>query len=214
MKFLFAILFSSFVYFAIAQTVGVPLDYMLLQETSGDLDKDSIQEKVQVFNTTDTSDLGIVRELRILKFQQNQWKLWKSSRFAIMKSQESGMMGDPFESISIKKGILIIEHFGGSSWKWHHTDKYRFQNGEFQLIGYTSNYGKPCNYWIDNDFNLSTGKYVYKKEPERCEGEEVFPEDKFETETFVKKGIKLSLNNRYKQSIKITTPKYKYEHYL
>jgi hypothetical protein len=197
MKSLTVFFFSFLTTIIAAQTAD---NFTLLQEISGDLDKDSIAEKVQVFNTTDTSDMGIVRELRILNYQQKQWKLWKSSRLAIMKSEEGGMMGDPFESISIKKGILIIEHFGGSSWKWSHTDKYRFQNGEFQLIGYTSTYGKPCNYWINNDFNLSTGKYIYKKEPEACEGEESFPEDKFETETFIKKGIKLNLNNRYSKT--------------
>ena len=73
-------------------------------------------------------------------------------------------MGDPFEGIEIKNGILIINHWGGSSWKWSLSDKYRFQNNQFQLIGHTSNCGKPCEYWMNCDFNISTGKVIIKKE--------------------------------------------------
>lgn len=56
------------------------------------------------------------------------------------------MMEDPYGEITIEKGILSISQNGGSSWKWGFTDKYRFQNNKFELISYTSNYGKLCEY--------------------------------------------------------------------
>lgn len=41
------------------------------------------------------------------------------------------MMGDPFGEIEIKNGILLVSQNGGSSWKWGHTDKYRYQDENF-----------------------------------------------------------------------------------
>jgi hypothetical protein len=72
--------------------------------------------------------------------------------------------------------------------------------------------GKPCEYWIHIDFNLSTGKIIYKKEFEDCEkGQEIY---KTENEAFYKKGISIDLNNRNSKELKIISPKYKHELYL
>jgi len=65
-----------------------------------------------------------------------------TSKTALSQSKTVGIMGDPFQEIAIKKGILIIYHSGGSSWKWNTTENYRFQNNQFELIGRTSFYGK------------------------------------------------------------------------
>ena len=122
-------------------------------------------------------------------------------------------MGDPFESIEIKEGVLLISQSGGSSWKWFKTDKYKFQNGTFRLIGYTNTFGKPCEYFEYVDFNILTGKIIYDREYENCEqgGQEI---SKKENETFYKKGMKIDLTNRTLKEIKIITPKYKNEIHL
>lgn len=184
----------------------------IIAEKMGDLDKDGIPEKVIVYNTTDSTEYGTVREIHILKQKDNNWTVWQKSRNAILKSEEGGMMGDPFEGIEIKNGILIINHWGGSSWKWSRSDKYRFQNNQFQLIGHTSNYGKPCEYLMNCDFNISTGKVILKKEYENCDQEQQIY--KTESETFYKKGITLNLENRNLKEIKIISPKYREEIYL
>ena len=202
------VLFNTSIY---AQEHVAPKGYVMLEET-GDLDKDGIPEKAIVYNTTDSSEDGIEREIFILKKVGEKWNVWKRSTHAILKSNQGGMMGDPFLGIEIKNRLLIVSLAGGSSWKWSHEDKYRFQNNEFELIGYTSNAGKPCEYWINLDFNLSTGKMIYKKEYEDCEkGQEIY---KKEEEIFYKKGIKLNLGNRNKDEIRIVLPKYKHEVYL
>jgi hypothetical protein len=122
------------------------------------------------------------------------------------------MMGDPFEEIKIENGILLISFSGGSSWKWAYVDKYRFQNNEFELIGYSSISGKICEYWVDFDFNISNGKIVYKKDYEDCDKDSTIY--KSEKEEFWQKGLKLNLANRYRKPIKIISPKNKYELYL
>lgn len=194
------------------QDIFHPSGLVLLAEASGDLDKDGIDEKAIVYDTKDTTEDGTVRELCIFKKKEGKWYTWIKSRNAILKSQEGGMMGDPFGELIIKNGVLSISFDGGSSWKWAYTDKYRFQNNIFQLIGHKSSYGKPCEYWQEFDYNLSTGKIVYTKEFENCEnGQKIV---KTEKETFINKPISVNIQNRYPSEIKITTPKFKEDLYL
>ena len=208
--FAFALILSTIICFG--QENFAPDGFEILEEKMGDLDRDGIAEKVIVYNTTDTTEDGIVREIRVLKRSGTKWNLWKKSRNAVLKSREGGMMGNPFEGIEITNGILIISFSGGSSWKWFYADKYRFQHNEFELIGHSNTYGKLCEYWTNLDFNLSTGKIVYKKEFEDCEKEQKIY--KTENETFYKKRISINLNNRNLKDIKIISPKYKHEIYL
>jgi len=201
-----------------AQTIPVPVGYELLQEANGDLDKDSVAEKAAVFNTgeVNTESGGTVREIIIYKKTRHGWKAWQRSKNAILDSKSGGMMGDPFEEISVDKGILVISHVGGSSWKWGHEDKYRFQNKRFELIGYTSLYGKPCEYWTDVDYNISTGKIILKKAYEQCNDDgETQKVIKSENETFTHKpGVIIHLGNRNQADVKIVTPRYRHEIYL
>lgn len=201
----------------LGQEPVVPKGYSVLDVKNGDLDQDGIEEKVIVYNTSDSTEFGTVREIQILKKSGASWLVWRSSRNAVLKSAEGGMMGDPFREIQIDNGVLKISLAGGSSWKWAHTDKYSFRNGSFELIGHTSIYGKPCEYWGEIDFNLITGRLVYKKEYEHCAGENYEDEEKDrkpEAETFYKKGLRLNLDNRNLESIRIVSPIHKYELYL
>ena len=90
---------------------------------------------------------------------------------AILPSQQGGMMGDPFEGISIERNCIVINHFGGSRQKWNYTHRFRYQSGDFQLIGATVTFGSPCDYFFTFDYNLSNGKINYEKETEDCEHE-------------------------------------------
>lgn len=197
------------------QAIPVPENYVMIDSVSGDLDNDGINELVVAYNTKAEEDFyeSIPRELYIYKMQAGTWTVWKTSQQALYGSRDGGMMGDPFDNIDIKNGILLISQAGGSSWKWGHTDKYRYQDGEFYLIGYSSMAGKLCEYWTEVDFNLSTGKMIVKKEYENCETaeQEIY---KRENETLYKKGLKITLQGRSEKEIKIVSPKYKHEIYV
>jgi len=192
-----------------AQSDFQPRNSSLIETVEGDLDGDKLPEKVSVYNTNDTTDLGNIREIQILKKTNGKWKILEKSRQAILESNAGGMMGDPYQSTIIKDGILVIQHYGGSSWKWSVTDKYRFQNGHFELIGFFSESGKPEEYWTEVDFNLSTGKLNFKKTIDN-----MAEYGKSKSETYVKKGIKLNLQNRNNQRLKIVLPKTKEEIFL
>lgn len=196
------------------QELLIPDNYSVVDSVSGDLDKDSIAELVVAYNMGPENDIdGVPRELIIYKRKNDKWTEWKKSDQALYGSKDGGMMGDPFGELEIKNGILLISQNGGSSWKWGFTDKYRFQDGEFYLIGYSSIAGKLCEYWEDVDFNLSTGKMIVKKEFEECETEEqqIY---KRENEMLNEKGLKITIQNRQEREIKITTPKYGHEIYI
>jgi len=193
-----------------AQKEFQPQGATVIETVDGDLDGDHIPEKVIIYNTKDTTDFGNFREIQILKKVNQKWTIMEKSRNAILKSKDGGMMGDPYQSTEIKNGILMITQAGGSSWKWGYTDKYRFQNGHFELIGYSSSSGKPEEYWIDIDFNLSTGKLIFEKEVENTE-----EYGNSKSEIFIKKGMKINLQNRNQEKQReILLPKTKEKVYL
>lgn len=197
-----------------AQEIPLPVNYTVVDTVTGDLDKDGVKELVVAYDTDKESEEleGVIRDLIIYKKENDHWIRWKQSTQALMGSRDGGMMGDPYEMMEIKNGILLISQAGGSSWKWGRTDKYRFQNNEFYLIGFSNNYGKPCEYWEDVDFNVTTGKLVIKKEYEDCDkGQEIY---KSENETFSKKGLMITLQKRREKEIKLVSPKYRHEIYL
>ncbi|MCX7548105.1 hypothetical protein OS188_09085 [Xanthomarina sp. F1114] len=197
-----------------SQELPIHDNYSVVDSVSGDLDNDSIAELAVIYNIGPENEIdGVPRELIIYKLKNDRWTEWKKSDQAIYGSKDGGMMGDPFTEIKIENGILQISHLGGSSWKWGFTDKYRYQNGDFYLIGYTEIGGKICEYWRKVDFNLSTGKMIVEKEFEECETEEQEIYNR-ENETLYEKGLKITIQNRQERDIKITTPKYEHEIYI
>ena len=148
-----------------------PNSFKILDEIEGDLDKDGVSEKVIVYDTEKETDFGTERQIYIYKKNNDKWELWEKSIGAILPSQHGGMMGDPFEGISIERNCIVIHHFGGSRQKWNYTHRFRYQSGDFQLIGATVTFGSPCDYFFTFDYNLSNGKINYEKETEDCEHE-------------------------------------------
>jgi hypothetical protein len=204
----------NLIHISYGQELLIPDNYTIVDSVSGDLDKDSIAELAVVYNVGPENEIdGVPRELIIYKLKNNKWAEWKKSDQALYGSKDGGMMGDPFGEIEIKNGSILISQNGGSSWKWGFTDKYRFQDGAFYLIGYSSIAGKLCEYWKEVDFNLSTGKMIIKKQYEECETEEqeIY---KRENETFFEKGLKITMQNRQEREIKITTPEYGHKIYI
>ncbi|PKF74945.1 hypothetical protein [Chryseobacterium sp. PMSZPI] len=210
MKTIFCTLSFIFSTFCFAQNEFQPKGSTVNETIDGDLDGDKIPEKVIVYNIPTKDDSGDIREIQILKKVNNKWTILEKSRNAILGSKDGGMMGDPYMGTKIEKGILNITHYGGSSWKWGGTDKYRFQNGHFELIGLSSESGKPEEYWTNVDFNLSTGKLVFNKKVENTK-----EYGKSKKEIFIKKGVKIDLQNRNQEKQrKIILPQTKEEVYF
>lgn len=151
--------------------IQTPKTFKALQTKDGDLDKDGIPERVVVYNTPKMTDMGTQRQIYIYKKQNTQWVLWQTIIGAVLPSKHGGMMGNPFEGMSIINHCIVLYHAGGSRERWHYTHKFRYQNNQFQLIGATTNVNMPCNSIISFDYNLSNGKMIYKKETAYCQKE-------------------------------------------
>jgi hypothetical protein len=198
---------------AIGQNEEIRSFQKVLFEGYGDLDGDGIDEKVEVFDTTDTTALGTIRIIRISKKVGIAWHVLEQSEHAIYRSQEGGMVGEPLKSIEIKDQQLVIEHHGGSGWKWGGIDKYVYMKGAFQLVFFTTYYGQQCEYWQQFDFDILTRRVTYKKVYQKCEGE-LCNEMRIETERFKAKNPHLNLQNRNLTELRIVSPKYKVSLYL
>jgi len=149
-----------------------------------DLNKDGIGDialalyhKIEKENTEVDDDSFPPRLLIILIGTQNGYIESAKSQTALLCKKCGGLFGDPIEGISIEKNILIISHYGGSAWRWSITDKFRFQNNDWFLIGETKNSYwdvEMCDKLKDfagtnyDDENFVTGEFEIKKISEDC----------------------------------------------
>ena len=149
--------------------IKTPTSFEILEELEGDLDNDGISEKVILYDTGKEIDLGTERQICVYKKNNDTWELWKKSVSAILGSEQGGVMGDPFDGISIEKNCIVIKHFGGSRSKWEFAHSYKYQNGDFRLIAVKVGSFTPCEEYEVLDYNLSNGKIKYKKEIQDCD---------------------------------------------
>ncbi|OOV16591.1 hypothetical protein [Flavobacterium sp. LM4] len=136
----------------------------LVTKVIGDLNKDNLDDKVIV--TQDTINQESPYKLQIFFAQPNrQFKLIAASTKIISPQYPNGRdgyrTGDGFVDVTINKGIVSV-NFG--LLRGHFEHKFRFQNGNFELIGfsYISSDGYGTIY--TTDFNLSTGIRLEKTE--------------------------------------------------
>lgn len=120
----------------------VPDNYSVLDTAIGDLNLDGINDYVIVLNKNGEDTLSNVVNnperrplLIILCNQNNELYLARRNDNTVYCIDCGGMMGDPFEGITIKDGYFSIEHYGGSAWRWTRiiTYKYSKQDQEWYL---------------------------------------------------------------------------------
>lgn len=138
----------------------------IAETTFGDLDKDGIPELVVVVNTDKLDDkyIGVTRELHILKKINGVYQLWRKFDTALLPSNADCFDRDPLKEVTVKNGVLVINHWGGARWKWNRIERYRFQDNHFELIGYTLIEGYPVDYQMKVDYNLSTNTIHFSRE--------------------------------------------------
>ncbi len=130
----------------------------------GDLNKDQILDSAVV--TQDTLNEFAPYRLEIFFFEKNGKKTLvlqtdKAIQAQFPNGKEQHMYGNGFDQISFHKGVLWIET---GLIRGHFEHKFRFQNGNFELIGYTYGNSDGLGKLYINDFNLMTGKYIEKIE--------------------------------------------------
>jgi hypothetical protein len=145
------------------------------QQVDGDLNQDGISdialviEEDRVVDAEDAEDSAPSRSLIVAFGKENlTYILSIKADKAILKADEGGIWGDPFVGISIDRGSLLIDFYGGSSWRWYGTYRFRYQDNDWFMIGATQgfSYTLSLEESLEEDFNLLTGEYIQKKSDE------------------------------------------------
>ena len=158
----FLIIFQL-VSYAQTDTSKLNFDHKIM-EVEGDLNKDSLVDKVVV--TQDTLNENAPYRLQIFFKEPNgQSKLIVTSTKIIEPQYPDGRdgyrTGNDFSDVTIKKGVLSV-NFELLRGGFKH--KFRFQNGNFELIGFSEVYSDGQGVMTTTDFNLSTGIRIEKSE--------------------------------------------------
>ena len=135
-----------------------------IMEISGDLNKDNLLDKVIV--TQDTLNENAPYRLQVFFKEPNgQFKLIATSTKIIEPQYPDGRdgyrTGNGFSDVTIKNGVLSVNF---ELLRGHFEHKFRHQNGNFELIGFSKVYSDGLGVMYFTDFNLSTGIRIEKSE--------------------------------------------------
>ncbi len=107
------------------------MKFKVLKSIKPDIDNDGIKDYAAVYE----NPVNKKRMLFIALLKKNgKYKKYFINKNAIYKADEGGAMGDPFQGISYKNGLLQISFYGGSSWRWSSTYKFKFKDNAFYLV--------------------------------------------------------------------------------
>ena len=146
------------------------------------LNNDTLLDKVLVLKCDEEEMIPDTNRLLLILFKSILgYELSANTPSAIMCKGCGGVFGDPFAGIEIRKNVLIISHYGGSSWRWSYTHKFRYQNNDWYLIGGTKSFyhcTEQCESLDDfvgnySDANLITGDVLERKIDEKCKLTEI-----------------------------------------
>lgn len=147
----------------------VPEGWKLIAQTSGDLNKDGLSDIAGVVESSrkwegDSGDAA--PRLLFIAFQGTDglYRLSVQTEKAILREDQGGVWGDPFESLSVDRGSILIKFYGGSNYRWGYIYRFRYQDGGWYLIGATiDSYFTGTGEGFTEDFNLLTGKMIRTK---------------------------------------------------
>ncbi|AZA91330.1 Uncharacterised protein [Chryseobacterium nakagawai] len=190
MKKIFSFIFILLATLSYAQNLknfSFPKGYKKVTEIKGDLDKDGKEETVIVFDTDKTASdyerapgkKDYQRVFYILKNEQGQAKIWKENSSLLYSSGLGFYPDDNILNIQIKNNCLVVEQSFFSNSRHTQVNKYtfRFQNGDFYLIGSYDNFKDTCEFDFTNEINFSTGKVIVDREYSSCDDEAKVPEN-------------------------------------
>jgi hypothetical protein len=158
----------------------IPKGWQLLERVEGepvraegDLNNDGINDIAIVVEEINKSLDEAAKRALIIAFGDgdNTYGFSVMAENAMLKVDEGGVWGDPIEGISVDRGSLLIDFYGGSNWRWYSTYRFRYQDNDWYLIGATLGSYFTGNTTMDNadeeDYNLLTGDFITKKADEK-----------------------------------------------
>lgn len=134
----------------------------------GDLNKDGIPDVALVIEEISKAEQAPPRALLIaIGMSDKTYTTSIIADNAILKRDEGGVWGDPFERITIDEGSMVLNFYGGSNDRWYARYRFRYQQNGWFLIGVTLGEYFTGTTTIEHaneeDYNLLTGDYIFRK---------------------------------------------------
>lgn len=152
----------------------LPKGWLKLQSIFGDFNKDGLKDAaiVVIDSVQEKITMEGNRSLVILQRTKNGYRLSSYCDSAFLCFSCGGVHGNPFESLTFDSDKLILKHIVGSAYRSELTTKFRYQNGEWVLIGETMK-GAFINARCEKlrrfgglsfyDKNYLTGEYIQRE---------------------------------------------------
>ncbi len=161
-----------------------PAGYSKVLEAAGDLDKDGIDDRVLVYNTNKKDgDHGLFRVMYICKIVKGSLKLWTKNTTVLRSSADCGFCVDSGINLSvkIKNNTLIIDQTFNHNTRHYsaHKNIFRYQNGDWFLIGSTFRDYDTCDFDFKYDINFSAKEISIAETYGDCDEEKKVPADRF-----------------------------------
>ncbi|KQR71827.1 hypothetical protein [Pedobacter sp. Leaf176] len=159
-----------------------PKGYTKILEATGDLDKDGLNEVVIAYNTNRRNDsTGFKRELWIYKIVNSSLKLWKQNSSVLWNSNDCGFCLDAGVNLSLEiknNTIIIAQTFQHNSRHYStHRNIFRYQNGDWYVIGSRYNDYDTCDFDFKYDINFSTNQVIVDYTFGDCDDNTPIPKD-------------------------------------
>ncbi|MGY3090691.1 hypothetical protein ACVWYF_003752 [Hymenobacter sp. UYAg731] len=165
----------------LADFIPAGYDTLRLGYATGDLNHDDRPDVAALLYaaTADSSNPadGPPPRLIILFGTATGYALVESTAHAVLCDNCGGQGSDPFSSLRIRAGVLIIEHFTYTGWYRRTVARFRYQHDTFYLIGELTEAGRndgdcpnlagPAG-WNYRDTNFVTGDYQFEEISEDC----------------------------------------------
>ena len=153
-------------------TEFVPAGYVVFQQIQGDLNKDNQVDYVLIIKGTDKANFvkdehrgeldrnprGIIIALK----NKDRYELALENRDCFSsENEDGGVYFAPELEVSISRGNLLVHYAHGRYGYW--TYNFRYQNSDFELIGYDSNSSRGPITERSVSINLMTKKMLIKE---------------------------------------------------
>jgi hypothetical protein len=161
----------------------VPKGYFVLLEAKGSLNGDSLPDAVLIVGEGREKADTLIEDLAsrimlVLLGRAVGYELAVRNDDAVLGKHDGGAFGDPLADLSIERNTIVLDHYGGSAWRWQYVHRFRYQQGQFVLIGRTSRYYHNLGVCeaIDtfqpekfDDVNYNTGmRHHYEVPEDKC----------------------------------------------
>lgn len=108
------------------------------------------------------------RTLKIFMGQSDgSLKLIETNDKIVLDADSGGVWGDPLVGLSLRPtGAVRLDVYGGSSWRWGHTDSFQYRNNHFFVTGQTDvglHTLDPDKTFASTDINLITGEKIEER---------------------------------------------------